>query len=826
MSEEQNNSNKFIKITGILFLCYYLLAAIFPKVLWGGHHISFLPIVVQVIIFFLAGYFILIYPNSKEKPLHESILKPLTKLSAWQIQLAVSICFGVVFYTFPIHFDVYGDAAFLFTENDVIVQSLDNDEMNRILSFDFSNPKLATETTISLMSWLSYSLEVPSRTIFKLWDSIWGLVFVFLWVRLVTKLIKDEGWKAVLVLLGCTSSFLQLYFGHFEIYAPVFTGLLLYLNALLSFYESPNIKKLVLLAIIFLFCFKFHITSLLLVPTFFITIILFFHKDKTKITSISPKWILKFLLVPVMFLGLITYFYFGSFSNVRSFTAETLGDVVFLPVYSTESAPLDRYNLFSLYHIFDFGNMIILWSSAAIFVIISLFIGFRKSLNWNSPILLLIVSTLVIQVGFFFLFNPLLSMPNDWDILSIPVVTLLILILLIVKEIQIHGPSKQVIGTVFALSFFSVSVFVVNNNQSALSHKLQKQGEWEYQTYWIGSSTSILAGVNLEEDVVVRNQRLASTIEHLEPYAIVGNDIEYAELLHQKGLYYYQMQDYDLALSIFDKADSYSTFLCKNHYYQLLCNFMLGDYMSAHAHSEKTVICEYPTEARSYEIALHTALEAGDLKFADSVCNLYLTKWPANTFIADVRSEIKGGKNPKAMFASNWTEPKNDEYIKDSLDFKNAFFEDSLNTAIHLNRDTAILGSDQGFSALLNFSGNYYFDKKNYVDALSFYNESAKYSNENCEVIYQMLICNFLLDDLVQANKYCDQVISCEYPTPQKAYRVAIHTAVEGQYFGQAEEFCTAYLELWPMDEFIESVQNAIINNENPVLIKSMFKQN
>jgi tetratricopeptide (TPR) repeat protein len=515
----------------------------------------------------------------------------------------------------------------------------------------------------------------------------------------------------------------------------------------------------------------------------------------------------------------------GSFNHGRSFTETTWNETVFLPIVASESAPLDRYNLFSLYHIIDFGNMIILWSSASIFILTSLIIGFRKEINWNSTPLLLIGTTLLLQVGFFFLFNPLLSMPNDWDILSIPIVSLLIFILIIIKQLNKTEVSKQIIGTVLALSLFSLSIFVVNNNQSSLSYKLQKQGEWEFQTYWIGSSTSILAGISLEDNLKTRKQRLNATIDDLEKYAIIGNDIEYAELLYQKGKYFFEEQDYKQALHIFNKADSYSTFLCKNHYHQLVCNFMLADYKSAHQHSSKTVICEYPSPIRSYEIALHTSLEAGDLFFADSICNEYLKHWPTNKFIVNVHKRIKNGENPKNMFASNWKSAKKLELSKNNLNTKNSIVIDSLEALAHLKRDSATLGNDQEFLKLLTILGDHYFDKKNYSNCLTFYNEALKYSVDSCEITYQILIAQFMLEQFVEANKYCDQIINCQFPTPQKAYRIAIHTSIEGLYLGQAELYCSKYLEKWPNDDFIKKVHNAIINKINPEQIRGLFKQ-
>ena len=317
MTEQVNNSSKYIKITGVIALCYYLFAAFFPKALWGGHHISFLPIVAQIMIFLLTGYFILIYPSSKRKPLHETILKPLTKIVNWKTQLLVSICFGILFYVFPIHTDTYGDASYLFIEKDFVVSELSDRDIDGILSFNYTNPKIGTETTLSLISLLSYSLKISSNEGFIVWDSLWGIAFIFLWLKLIGKYVKNESWKVLLTLTGCTGSFLQLYFGHFEIYAPVFTWLLLYFFMLLSLFEAPTKKKYIALVVILIFCLKFHVTSFLLLPSFVFTSFLFYQKDNLKFNSISPKWIVKYKLLPASILGIALYLVRGSFIQVR-----------------------------------------------------------------------------------------------------------------------------------------------------------------------------------------------------------------------------------------------------------------------------------------------------------------------------------------------------------------------------------------------------------------------------------------------------------------------------------------------------------------------------
>lgn len=823
MSIDDKVSSKNIKILGICIFFIYLFASLFPKVFWGVHHVAFLPVLVRIILFFIGGYFIFLYAKSKEKLLHKSLLKPLTKLSNWKMRLLVSIIIGILFYTFPIHLDTYGDAAYLMGDEDVIVRELKSNEVKRILSFDFTNPKLGTVTTMSLISWLSYSLEFPSKTIFRLWDAFWGVVFIYIWLNLVYRHVEQEGWRVLLILVGLTAPFLLVFFGHFEIYAPVYAGLTLYFYCLLSFYQKLTRGALVLLFLSFIFCIKFHVTSYLLLPSILFTLVYYLRKERSKLIPISPRWTLRYLLIPASILGIILYFSRGSFESQRSFTENTWNQNVFLPVISSEAAPLDRYNLFSFYHFVDFGNIIFHWSTSLLFVLAVILIQFRKQISWKAPEINVVGVTALIQIGFFFLFNPLLSMPNDWDLMSIPAVTFLVFVLLLVKQVQVTQLSKQVMGTVFALSLFCITTFVVNHNSQALSKKLQVQGEWEFQTYWIGSSTSILEGIFLDENVDNRIARLTNSIERLEKYAVVGNDIEYAELLHQKGAYHYEKNDYTEALIWFDKADMYSTYLCKNHFHQLVCNFMLENYVAAHKHSDKIISCGYPNKQRAYTIALHTSLEAGDVLFADTICSIYLTKWPGDNFVREVQRRIGQGQNPKNLFKSKESNKSTLDWTQDRISEKQSI--DSLLKVINIKRADSSLSKDSTFASLLTLAGDYYNTNQVYDSSLIYYSEALEYSLDSCNLIYQSLIAHFRLKQFKEARDYIERLVICGYPNPQKAYRVGIHTYIEANSLESAFFLCEEYLKKWPNDQFIFSVREAIASKENPEAIKALFQR-
>ena len=67
---------------------------------------------------------------------------------------------------------------------------------------------------------------------------------------------------------------------------------------------------------------------------------------------------------------------FKDYNDPRTLTDFKDIDRLFLPVFSPEP-PLDRYNLFSLNHILDYLNMMLMWSPAALFLIAYAFI-FKK----------------------------------------------------------------------------------------------------------------------------------------------------------------------------------------------------------------------------------------------------------------------------------------------------------------------------------------------------------------------------------------------------------------------------------------------------------------
>jgi len=393
------------------------------------------------------------------------------------------------------------------------------------------------------------------------------------------------------------------FFGYFEIYAPTFSTSLFFFYLVLRFFNKPNITSFFYVFCCWLLGFKFHSTTILLTPALLLAVAYYIIQAKNgKIRLFTVKIFSKYLLTSLIVFGVSVYLLKGSFYHIREFSSDNLLDVVFLPVVSLSPAPLDHYNLFSLVHFWDYFNLWFLWSFGGVFLFAFILVKLKRFIKY-SPQLLIIGFTFITYFLFFFVLNPLLSMPNDWDLFSLPAIPFLILVLLLIQQVQDVKVSKFLEGVMLSFAVVSCSVFIVNASRKPLSQRLLAQGKWEFKTYWLGSSTTILAGVNLHSDLPQeREVVLSNTINSLEENATLGNDIEFAELLHVYGLYNYRAHNYDKASLYFDKADWYSTYLCKNHYYQLLSHFMLNQFEESAAHGFEVVSCSYPNFKESHMV--------------------------------------------------------------------------------------------------------------------------------------------------------------------------------------------------------------------------------
>ena len=235
--------------------------------------------------------------------------------------------------------------------------------------------------------------------------------------------------------MGLTAPFMQIFFGHYEFYAPSF---LMISACLMSFVFSLQTGKrgwLLVSSGLVLINIKLHVTSyLLFLPLGLTCAYVFFEKIRNQF---NWRRITFWVLLPLQTIGAFIYFFITkSYDGPRIYTAETLERALFLPLFTNEGLQFERYNLFGLNHLVDYFNLIFLWSAVALFLLVSIVLCYRKAIHWNEPALIVISTTLILYSTSFFILNPQLSMPVDWDLFSLPAISLIVFVVLLLHNFK------------------------------------------------------------------------------------------------------------------------------------------------------------------------------------------------------------------------------------------------------------------------------------------------------------------------------------------------------------------------------------------------------
>jgi len=578
---------------------------------------------------------------------------------------------------------------------------------------------------------------------------------------------------------------------------------------------------------------KFHITGVLLLPILGLAIRYSWEQKHSDAETIFSLRRIGFrVLLPIVALGTALYIFLESYAAPRSYTDADLLEVLFLPLIAIEEAPMDRYNLFSLYHIWDYLNMFFLWSMPAVILYVASKWNHKKEGQQPSPLFLMFGLGLVVYVLFFFAMNPLLSMPNDWDLFSLPAIPFLFLVLIGVARYQEQALAKQTVGTVIGFSLFGLIIFGVNANQETLSHRLHEQGVWEYTTYWKGSSTSILEGIAMDANFKIHGTRLQETIDRLRPIAVEGKDIEFAALLHEKGMVHSKNGEFATALTYFEDSKHYSAQLCRNNFHLLETYFILGKYDDAFALSSSVLECQFPNSVQAHLIAINAALEANQVNAALNFTTAYLKTDPQNEMMNTIYSTIVNGGDARALFANTSTQqlPNQSKFNQQTqalllMGGLTASERDSLVQILSNASDEMVLQNKEHFGMMHQKVGEYHFNLKEYRQALPIFQNAASLLEEKCQSYYYLFLTHFLIEEHGIADTYGEFIISCEAPNPKKSFKMAMHNAIEANQLESVQKYVQQYLAIWPEDPFVLALKKALEEGKTQEVLRSFFKQ-
>lgn len=629
-----------LQVTSItmVILLLYLIALIIPDNFWGLHYPAFLSGGKGwMIVLFAIGFTLFAHKYS----FWESLTSKNTGVNNWIWIIALTIISGFVFYQLPIYKDVYGDALKIIPSPDFIISEFTEANAQALSSFDFTNLKLGTDTTVSISIWLSYSRDIELQEAFRLIGLVSGMGYVFFMLATAFRVAKDSQQRMLFAFLIVGSPIVLNFCGHIEIYAPVLFLLAVFWFVLVLFFEKPSWFNG---AIVLLVCFaniKFHITGIMTFMIFAMALAVVLFKSK----GIALTWkkfgasvIGVFMVIGFSIYAFVTKSIFGT----RIYTEDNLTDAIFLPVKTPDPAPYDRYNLFSWNHIFDYFNMIFLWSALALIVIIVALVFKRRSIPWNKPLVLVSGLSLICYVLVFFVLNPLLSMPTDWDLMSIPAIALIIFAISIVSGVETEEKEKrtfasQLLAPGVGLCAIGLSGMFVNANQESEANRVITYGKYNFKTYWIGSSTSIMEGIYLKDSKEEQFSELNKAVKELKPYAVQGNDIQYAEILNRMGFYHqYVLKDLNEAHRWYLLSEKADKRLLSNIESLTVSYFIRQDFLKANAYAANLIYNKYPNESKALRMGIHISLEAGDYNASKRYCEQLLTVNPEDVFIREI----------------------------------------------------------------------------------------------------------------------------------------------------------------------------------------------
>ena len=576
----------------------FLLGYCFPNVWWGTHYLRFLDNW-QLAALLILSLVSLAIPRSW----FGRITRP-SPFVDWVFCFCIAAGYGILAYLNPIAHDPYGDAVYFHERYQLTSTSLDM-AMNTLWSLSL-DAWAGQKNVLALVELISYYSGRNFLESFRILDAACGFVFALLWARLVMSESDSTHGRIALVLVGLASPFALVFFGRTEIYAVPIVLTLCWILLLKYVLRTRSVTGLALLVLANMFCIKSHPIGVLLLPA--VGLASFIILKKTSLVEIGRKKVWYFTLIPILLLGSMAYFFvFKDHVDDRAMSAVQVMqyDHLFLPIFSP-AAPLDRYNVFSWNHIFDFLNVLLLISPAAILGLSGYRSGFSTSDETNNDLLTLLGITTTLFLILLFAINPLLSMPMDWDLYTLLAPLILALLAISYKE---EGLNRWLLS----FSILSTSFIITHLDSTKIADRLQAIGYRIYPTYYEWTATvlnnaTITAARSPMEEAEMRAGQIGQ-IQSMKRE--LGRDPELSALYKELGaLQLRKLKNYQDAESTLLTAKELNPATKNNRIILLECYYVQGKFRSAFDEAVGLLKFKDLQVERTLNIIVQCALEA------------------------------------------------------------------------------------------------------------------------------------------------------------------------------------------------------------------------
>ena len=526
----------------------YSLASLLPEsFLWGVNQLA--AVSTPVRLFLISGAILITIPAVSRILIEpfERFLRVAAerKKSVLIIAGIIGAIGSVVFYQNRIITDMYGDSR-------TLLNLLAGRHYSITDLFGFNDTEPLTRL---IHQSLSRSLGLDQKLTIQIVSAITGGLFLIAVLLFVVHSKQPPIWKVfagiILVSLGAN----QLFFGHVEDYTLVYLAIIVFL--VLSWRLFEGRKTLMAMMGVFALGVGLHVEMLLLTPALTYAI---FYSNRDRFPAIPrplrPKTIIAALILTLA-CGLLAYMFYFKAYEFTSDNQNEIASKIFLPVKNPLPFP-HAYSLLSLEHLSDvLQELLLTVAPGALLICILALVRFRE-LRWDDQ------RTIFFSIAafYFLLFNltvnPILSMPRDWDFLSLAAAPIAFLSLALSTHFFDGSTTRRTMNLLIACSLgmgiLSSTVFFVNSHEDTASRRLRSIGIWVYRSYYRGSSYIINVGCKLigtENNMEIEERR--RIIQELEPFKS-KHDSELGFLYEKLGQVYFMRGDYDNSARCFSKS--------------------------------------------------------------------------------------------------------------------------------------------------------------------------------------------------------------------------------------------------------------------------------
>ncbi len=426
----------YLRIAVSLYLLLLLLAGTGYLDLWGIYHLSIFPGEVAVGIIVLALLFVWLPTTSVSWLLDKVPRVTVGRTSSIIILITCTVAAIVVF-------------AVGRSENLLL-----GDGYKRIQMMEQPIDFWPTEYIDLVAHRLLYQLVGSAEVSYLITGVASGVVFLaaaYLFIRGL-KADRTTATAAGLIIVGIAQ--MQFFFGYVESYAIMAALAALFL--LFGYRYASGRKQFWLAMLFFVTAGIFHLSAWFFLPGMLYLLML---RGKRTGNSIY-KWACGLIIVVALALATVYYFEFE-------------GNRIFVPITAIATNP---YSLFSLSHLFDIANELLLVAPLSLLLVLGVLVANRKKHQLGSPgtifLSLCTLGGLLVLVAV----DPILGAVRDWDLLSLYGLPLTFLAASFVRTALTEKRDRCIVVAAAAAILLAHSVpWIVSNTKPVLAKDLMKR---------------------------------------------------------------------------------------------------------------------------------------------------------------------------------------------------------------------------------------------------------------------------------------------------------------------------------------------------------------